>query len=49
MLEMVNVSHRQYARAGAGENVHQQLVNVFKLAPQLVEDRQVILAKRGIA
>ena len=49
VLEMVHVRHRQDARAGAGKNIHDLAVNVFKLAPQLVEDRPVILAQRGVA
>ena len=49
VLEMVNVRHRQDARAGAGKNIRDLAVNVFKLAPQLVEDRPVILAQRRVA
>ena len=49
MPEMVEVGHGQHARAGAGENFLEQMMNVGELHFQLVEQRQIILAQGGVA
>ena len=49
MLEMVNVIHREHTRTGAAEDADERLVNLAKLHLQLVEQRQIILAQRGVA
>ena len=49
VFEMVEVGHRQHARAGAGENFLEQMVDVRELGLQLVEQRQVILAQGRVA
>ena len=49
MPEMVEVGHRQDARAAGAEDFQQQLVDVVELGFKLVEQRVVIVAPGGVA